>query len=224
MLSALFTAGPISAIRGSNSSSSSAKRSSSPNSQTTSGKSCEVSPSTASSSSHPSQLMTTTELAAQWLKGPQSPAGHDTPALLDPATTYTSAEKSEWNTICNSLCALIAKQHNALLPIEGLSRDLKLMLADHLQASSFAVDELVFFTLFHSHGGDKNGRSANLDTLLSYVVYAASQLFIEREETKLALCRQDLRGVQPCNLIGANAEKRAKDKFSFTQSEISRST
>ncbi|KAK3677496.1 hypothetical protein LTR78_002346 [Recurvomyces mirabilis] len=214
MLSTLLSAGPISAILGNNvSSSSSARRASSANSQSTSCNSREVSPSTASSGSHSTQpmtIMTTTELAAQWLQSPLSPTERDTPALLDrkylkahvlaianlipksAAPAYTAAERKDWSTISNNLCALITKQHNALLPTKGLSRDLKLMLADDLEVSSFAVDESVFFTLSHSHGGDKNGRSADLDTLLSYVVYAASQLFIEREGTKLALCKQRL--------------------------------
>ncbi|KAK3629337.1 hypothetical protein LTR56_018112 [Elasticomyces elasticus] len=95
--------------------------------------------------------------------------------------SYSKAESEEWQVIVKTIWSLLVSQRGTVHEAAALTRQLRQTLGNHLQGEGYAVEISAFFNRIP---GKANDRADNLKTLIDYVVFAASELFAEREETK----------------------------------------
>ncbi|KAK3642251.1 hypothetical protein LTR56_010828 [Elasticomyces elasticus] len=97
---------------------------------------------------------------------------------------YSRLESEEWQAIVKTTWSLLLSQRGTVHEATALTRQLRQTLGNHLQGEGYAVETSAFFSRIP---GKANDRADDLKTLIDYIVFAASELFAEREETKRAV-------------------------------------
>ncbi|KAK5710163.1 hypothetical protein LTR17_019106 [Elasticomyces elasticus] len=98
--------------------------------------------------------------------------------------SYTRSESDEWQASVKTIWSLLVSQRGTVHEATALTRQLRQTLGNHLQGEGYAVETSAFFNRI---SGKANDRAEDLKTLIDYIVFAASELFAEREETKRAI-------------------------------------